>query len=180
MVQKGIFFLSFLAFEEIKTKISRFIFGKLVKTCREPIPYLIAWIYIIYTPFFCFFVFVLFFRMLMFVLFCLFIGNTLTPLTALTPVSDVGKTMLQPSSLSVLGDHQQFQAGLFVFICFCLFIYLCLFCLFLFHKSKTFKLLMCPWVLSYDSLPESQCYEIFWPSTIISTNHKATFKRQKY
>jgi hypothetical protein len=39
------------------------------------------------------------------------LGNTLTPLTALTPVSDVGKTMLQPSSLSVLGDHQQFQAG---------------------------------------------------------------------
>ena len=68
----------------------------------------------------------------MFVLFCLFIGNTLTPLTALTPVSDVGKTMLQPSSLSVLGDHQQFQAGLFVFICFCLFVYLFLFvCLFM-------------------------------------------------
>ena len=103
----------------------------------HPISYCLDYIIYLYS----FFVFILFFRMLMFVLFCLFIGNTLTPLTALTPVSDVGKTMLQPSSLSVLGDHQQFQAGLFVFICFCLFVYFCLFCLFLFHKSKNFNLL---------------------------------------
>ena len=82
----------------------------------------------------------------MFVLFCLFIGNTLTPLTALTPVSDVGKTMLQPSSLSVLGDHQQFQAGLFVFICFCLFVYFYLFCLFL---SISQKLLTCSCACAY-------------------------------
>ena len=115
----------------------------------HPISYCLD--YIINTPFLFWFSFiVLFFRMLMFVLFCLFIGNTLTPLTALTPVSDVGKTMLQPSSLSVLGDHQQFQAGLFVFY---LFLFVYLFCLFLFHKSKKFNLLMCACVLSYKSLP---------------------------
>ena len=45
---------------------------------------------------------------------CLFVGNTLTPLTPI-PVSDVGKTMLQPTTLSVLGD-QQFQGGLFTFL----------------------------------------------------------------
>ena len=47
-------------------------------------------------------------------LLCLFlfasIGNTLTPLTPI-PVSDVGKSMLSSPSLSVLGDHQQFQTG---------------------------------------------------------------------
>ena len=113
-----------------------------------------GYIALFYIPIlFCLFYFCLFsfFACLCFFLFCLFIGNTLTPLTALTPVSDVGKTMLQPSSLSVLGDHQQFQAGLFVFICFCLFVCLFLFVsLFLFsfvysffYKSKTFHLLMC-------------------------------------
>ena len=95
-----------------------------------------GYIALFYIPIlFCLFYFCLFsfFACLCFFLFCLFIGNTLTPLTALTPVSDVGKTMLQPSSLSVLGDHQQFQAGLFVFICFCLFVCFYLFLYFYFH-----------------------------------------------
>ena len=110
----------------------------------HPISYCLD--YIAYTPLFLFLF--CFFACLCLFLFCLFIGNTLTPLTALTPVSDVGKTMLQPSSLSVLGDHQQFQAGLFCFyfcLFVCLFIFICLFILICFDCSISIsqKLLNC-------------------------------------